>query len=264
MFSEEMEDLIKITLQDGVLTDQEKRVLIKRAEKEGIDLDELDVYIQSLLHGRNKAKVDAEIEAETALITKVGTKLECPNCGEKIQPGTAVCPKCGLAFNVKSELNRSAEKLQQKLQQISEAYRKPIADAANASRSDLQKQCATEKKLAIMNVIVGNSRQELLDLLAFSMPKANKTGDERGFTTNLVGDFQAEDLGVAYWNLFQNCIFLAKNGFASDPAFTHYFSFYEKENLKQPTPFWLKKNVVIRALIIGGIILFYIILYHSI
>ena len=41
MFSKELENLIKVTLADGVLTDKEKSVLIKRAQKEGVDIDEL-------------------------------------------------------------------------------------------------------------------------------------------------------------------------------------------------------------------------------
>lgn len=49
MFSKEMEALIAASIEDGILTEQEKRVLVKRAEKEGIDLDELEVYIQSML-----------------------------------------------------------------------------------------------------------------------------------------------------------------------------------------------------------------------
>ena len=44
MFSKEMEALIQATLEDGVLEDHEKAALIKRAQKEGIDLDELEIY----------------------------------------------------------------------------------------------------------------------------------------------------------------------------------------------------------------------------
>ena len=55
MFSEELKELIDITLQDGVLTDQERAVIVKRAQKEGIDVDELEIYIQSLLQKRNQA-----------------------------------------------------------------------------------------------------------------------------------------------------------------------------------------------------------------
>lgn len=116
MFSKEMEDLIKITLQDGVLTDQEKNVLIKRAQKEGIDIDELDVYIQSLLQERQqKQQKEAEAAAKKemaarkrALAAQDIVDLEnekkrrgnvCPHCFEPIPPLTKICPNCHKAIH---------------------------------------------------------------------------------------------------------------------------------------------------------------------
>ena len=40
MYSEQLEMLIDMTIEDGVITDKEKEVLMKRAEKEGVDPDE--------------------------------------------------------------------------------------------------------------------------------------------------------------------------------------------------------------------------------
>ena len=49
LFSPRMEALINSALQDGVLTDQEKAVLKKRAEKDGEDWDEVEMIINSRL-----------------------------------------------------------------------------------------------------------------------------------------------------------------------------------------------------------------------
>lgn len=54
MFSKGLEDLIKATLEDGILEDYEKEALIKRAQKEGVDLTELEIYINSLLQKRKR------------------------------------------------------------------------------------------------------------------------------------------------------------------------------------------------------------------
>ena len=54
MFSERLEKLIQSSLQDGILTDQEKAALIKRAKAEGEDIDEVEIYIDSLLQKRQK------------------------------------------------------------------------------------------------------------------------------------------------------------------------------------------------------------------
>ena len=49
MFSKELENLIQATLEDGILEDYEKAALVKRAEAEGVDLAELEIYINSIL-----------------------------------------------------------------------------------------------------------------------------------------------------------------------------------------------------------------------
>ena len=56
LFSPRMEVLINSALRDGVLTDQEKAVLKRRAEKEGEDWDEIEMIINSQLAEIQKAK----------------------------------------------------------------------------------------------------------------------------------------------------------------------------------------------------------------
>lgn len=64
MFSKELESLIQATLEDGKLEDYEKAVLVKRAQAEGVDLAELEIYINSILqrreHEANQKKEEKE------------------------------------------------------------------------------------------------------------------------------------------------------------------------------------------------------------
>lgn len=114
MFSERLERLIEAALQDGQLTEQEKAAIIKRAEAEGEDVNEVDIYIQSLQQKRQqefneqaqqaateemvaqkKAReardaAAAEEEKERAKLLRV-----CPACGTPIPATTNVCPNCG-------------------------------------------------------------------------------------------------------------------------------------------------------------------------
>lgn len=59
MFSPELENLIQATLEDGMLEDYEKAALVKRAQAEGADLTELEIYINSILQKR-KREADKE------------------------------------------------------------------------------------------------------------------------------------------------------------------------------------------------------------
>ncbi|MCI6603157.1 MAG: zinc ribbon domain-containing protein [Clostridiales bacterium] len=214
MFSKEMEELIKATLEDGVITDQEKAVLIKRAQKEGIDVDELDVYIQSLLQKRHRS--EAENDAIDDRKSKIGIVQKCPQCGEPIQTGWAACPKCGFAFNIEQK-SSIIEELQAQLNQIEK-------DVRGEDYLDRNMIKAPAKLTAISSLAISNNRADLLQLLAFAKPKAKKDGPKNG--VSLSG---AENLSYAYWTLFENCISMAQISFAEDPAFKQFFNFYEEE-----------------------------------
>ena len=62
MFSERLEKLIQSSLQDGILTDQEKAAIIKRAKAEGEDIDEVEIYIDSLLQKRQKELNNSDVK----------------------------------------------------------------------------------------------------------------------------------------------------------------------------------------------------------
>ena len=49
MYSQQLETLIQGIIADGEITERERRVLHKRAEAEGIDIDEIDVYVDGLI-----------------------------------------------------------------------------------------------------------------------------------------------------------------------------------------------------------------------
>ena len=125
-FSDRLKNLIDNALEDGQLTEQEKNAIVRRAQAENEDLDEVDIYIQSLQQKRlkelkdeaqkkaekervasmiareAKEKAEAEEEKERSTILR-----KCPACGATIPPLTAVCPGCGIineAFNIDKEI----------------------------------------------------------------------------------------------------------------------------------------------------------------
>lgn len=48
--SKELQTLVDAALEDGKLSDKEKQILYKRAEKDGLDLDEFELFLSSLLY----------------------------------------------------------------------------------------------------------------------------------------------------------------------------------------------------------------------
>lgn len=56
MYNEQIENLISAALADGTLTEKEKQVLMKRAEAQGIDLDEFEIILDARLVESKKAE----------------------------------------------------------------------------------------------------------------------------------------------------------------------------------------------------------------
>ena len=136
MFSERLENLIKAALQDGVLTEQEKASIIKRAQAEGEDIDEVDIYIQSLVQKKQQELAKEAQEAETTRIVaqkkereaRMASELEeqkqrdsimrkCPVCGERIPALSNVCPHCQHVITG----NKTDEKMMELMKKITEA-----------------------------------------------------------------------------------------------------------------------------------------------
>ena len=190
MYSNEMESLIQAVLEDGVLTEQEKRVLVNRAQKEGIDIDELEVYIQSLLQKRNQAGVDKEIEQERS--HKHGILQKCPNCGAAVESGIAKCISCGYEFRGLNA-NKSSERLSKMLNDVK----------GEDSFERLGKQATI-----VSSFPIPTTKEDLLEFL-ISMTSKEK----------VTGYFQPErSLKEAYRAKMDECIMKARISFPNDPV----------------------------------------------
>ena len=67
IFSDRLEALIAATLQDGVLTDKERELLKRRAEKEGEDWDEVEMIIEARL---------AEMQTEKEIVSAATPQMD--------------------------------------------------------------------------------------------------------------------------------------------------------------------------------------------
>ncbi len=163
MFSKELESLIQATLEDGVLEENEKAALVKRAEREGVDIAELEIYINSLLQKRAR-----ELENEKNAVRKQAEKekkeafgRKCPNCGAQVPPLTLKC-ECGYEFTSQNQIS-SVQILSDKINEITRSTKegpdrnKLITDTINLFS-------------------VPNTKEDIIEFLALSAPNAKKKG----------------------------------------------------------------------------------------
>lgn len=169
MFSKELENLIQATLEDGVLEEYEKAALIKRAQAKGVDLTELEIYINSILQKRQKeldndrnAKIEQYNQQKRQALGRV-----CPICGSQVPPMTLKCD-CGFEFT-DAKSSSSVQLLLEKIEEIN--YSKGMMELSASER---------EKRIceAIEMFPIPNTKEDILEFssMAVSHIKNNKVG----------------------------------------------------------------------------------------
>lgn len=147
MFSEELQKLIEASLVDGVITDQERAVIRKRALLEGVDPDEVDLMLD--------AEVQKIRQKQEEAVTKV---KKCPCCGEIIPSMAVNCPSCGYEIrNV--EANKSVQNL---FSMINDVYSSKGSDTIKEEKV----------KTLITNFPIPTAKEDILEFLFLSIPNS--------------------------------------------------------------------------------------------
>jgi hypothetical protein len=103
MYNEKIEKLIEAALLDGKITPKEKEVLFKRAEAEGIDLDEFEIVLESRLFEKKQVRTQPSEPTPKPSYNTTGELEKCPACGAITESFTTRCGECGTEFrNIKS------------------------------------------------------------------------------------------------------------------------------------------------------------------
>ena len=172
MFSKELEALVEATLADGILEDNEKAALIKRAEKEGVDLDELEIYINSIMQKRIQNQ-KVQMDQDSAAHEKERRGNVCPHCGTPIPPMTKICPNCGQVVN--SNETSGDKELFKLIDDIYNALTKVKASQDKASFISSEAECDALIKKA--NLFYGDNQK--IQMLKFELEEEIKKASNR-------------------------------------------------------------------------------------
>lgn len=118
MYDQSLEQLIDAVIADGVITDQERKVVYKKAASLGIDQDEIEVYLEGRLSKVSQSKPKSN---------KKGEIKTCPNCGANLGSFVGKCPECGHEI-IGVESNHSAKEFLAKVEAINNKPRKFMDD----------------------------------------------------------------------------------------------------------------------------------------
>ena len=157
LIPEELNALIQQYLTDGVLTDKERQVILNKAEKMGLDRDEIDLYLDA-----QEQKLD---QAADAAVRKQKGKT-CPFCGGSVPQLTDKCPHCG--ENITPEASSELQEIFDNLEEALVDYK---------SGKDIAKSKATvERFMRKAKMYYGNNPkiQKLLEEVEMESAKAEK------------------------------------------------------------------------------------------
>ena len=169
LIPEELKALIQQYLTDGVLTDKERQVILNKAEKMGLDRDEIDLYLDAEVQ-----KIDQQTDAA---VRKQKGKT-CPFCGGSVPQLTDKCPHCG--ENITPEASKE-------LQEIFDNLEEALVDFK--SGKDIAKSKATvERFMRKAKMYYGNNPkiQKLLEEVEMESAKAEKVAKANARTNTLV------------------------------------------------------------------------------
>lgn len=157
LIPEELNALIQQYLTDGVLTDKERQVILNKAEKMGLDRDEIGLYLDAEVQ-----KIDQQTDAA---VRKQKGKT-CPFCGGSVPQLADKCPHCG--ENITPEASKE-------LQEIFDNLEEALVDFK--SGKDIAKSKATvERFMRKAKMYYGNNPkiQKLLEEVEMESAKAEK------------------------------------------------------------------------------------------
>lgn len=176
-YPKELTDLLAEYLTDGIISEKERRVLLKKAKQLGVDEDEFDLYIDA-----EEQKVEHAVDAATE---KAKGKL-CPHCKTPLPPLAEKCPECGTII-LTAAVNEKIERMMADIRnKYSQALGHSFEDSNDKNRVIGLLQDAKTQNLE-MNMMYGSVQKVNIFCTqmgkdidnAISEKKANKTGNTK-------------------------------------------------------------------------------------
>ena len=246
--NEQLEKLIDLAIADGQITEKERKVILKKASELGVDTDEVEMILDGKLHQLQASK--------RKLKEKVGNIKTCPACGSFIKAMELTCSDCGHEFT-NTQANSTLLKL---LEQIEKINNKEIttpqilkgALGEQAKKNQIDQEKNKLKSELIENFPIPNTREDILEFLAYSLSKGKDNsymsyfGD--GYSTSGAWRKKAEEVIIKSKIMFKN-----------DNAF-----FKQIENYEIDFKSSIKSRNRVRNLSIGVIAIILIIVYGGI
>ena len=221
MYDPQLEKLVDMALEDGVITEKEKDILVKRAKSLGADLDEFEMYLDSRLVSLSNT------QNTTPSQKKLGDLLKCPSCGASVPSLTIICKDCGFEFR-NTKANSSVKELSERLEQASKTL--------STKQNEYGYSFALEAQIEIIKgFIIPNTKDDLMEFALYLAPKI----DTYSFNNDYIGMRGRNKLNDTYIVKYKEIILKAKVIGKDDPSFSRaIINIIQGRNIKVSTNFY--------------------------
>ena len=115
----ELENLIEMALADGIVTEKERAIILRKAEALGEDIDEVEMVLDAKLHLTKKAATPPPltVKPEKPKSNKHGGIKKCPSCGTVVKSMEIICSDCEHEFS-NTNTNSAVNKLMHKIEAV--------------------------------------------------------------------------------------------------------------------------------------------------
>jgi len=160
----EIENLIEMSLADGVVTEKERAIIIRKAEALGEDKDEIEMILDAKIALMEKEQIKIQ-HTTSSNSNKEGKIKKCPSCGAPAKSMDIICSECGHEYRNK-EANKSIQNLIEKLN----------VEDNNHYKLNLHR--AKKKANIITQFPIPQNKEDILEFMSYGIPILDSTGIE--------------------------------------------------------------------------------------
>lgn len=174
----ELERLIEMAIADGKITEKERSVILQKAEKLGVDKDEIELILEGELAIARKQQTQGNQDKPKS--NKVGDTKKCPSCGAPVPALQLTCKECGHDFNAETDSNRQIRDYIRELQNLllSIDNEKIRFLGKETSLASYNPAALNIKKAQVINTFtLPNTKESLVQLLIFAYSNYESTHD---------------------------------------------------------------------------------------
>lgn len=225
----ELEKFIDLTLIDGVLTEKEKKIIYKKAQESGFDLDELEVILEAKLYQKKQSENFTEKKTASSMTKK------CPVCNSFIQPFQSNCSYCNHELT-NIEATASIQKLFLLLTECDNAREQNeeftlgsalggiFAKAYGLGSGD---KVLEKKKSIISSFPIPNTREDILEFLSLALPNSKQKGNF--LTKHQPENKTHNDLAPTWFSKCEQVIIKARFIMKEDKETLNQIEYYAKQ-----------------------------------